>query len=464
MVALGAAAAIAVAAAPPATPNITSSPPNPSVSTGASVSFTGEAGSTFECRLDTAAFATCTSPKVYAGLALGSHTFRVRALKGGKTSGEAAVTWSIAVPATPTITSMPANPTNATGATFAFTASAANATFECKLDAAAFAACTSPKAYAGPLGAAPHTFQVRALGQTGTSAPASFTWSIDTTLPPAPTIGAKPPVLSGSTGATFTFTDAEAGVSFLCRLDAAAFAACTSPRSYSGLAQGSHTFRVKARDAAGNESSETSWTWTVDTVPPPVPVITSAPPNPSSTAISTFQFTDAEPGVTFQCSIENGPFQACSSPTTFEVIVDSSNNGQHQFRVRAVDAAGNASSYADYKWKVDVVFTLTGNLPGLLQPGASLPLPLTVINPFNFPIVVSNIVVTVQPGSSQSGCDGPTELYVDQTSATVTVPGNGSVTLSGAQRPVVNMRNRAANQDACKGAVFSLTYTGSADK
>ena len=57
--------------------------------------------------------------------------------------------------------------------------------------------------------------------------------------------------LSG-TGPTFTFSSPEPGVTFQCALDPAAFAPCTSPRTYSGLAPGAYTFVVRAVDATGN--------------------------------------------------------------------------------------------------------------------------------------------------------------------------------------------------------------------
>ena len=46
-------------------------------------------------------------------------------------------------------------------------------------------------------------------------------------------------------------------------LDGSAFAAATSPASYSSLALGDHTFKVESFDQAGNTSSTVSYTWTI---------------------------------------------------------------------------------------------------------------------------------------------------------------------------------------------------------
>ena len=70
-----------------------------------------------------------------------------------------------------------------------------------------------------------------------------------------------------STSASFAFTDKGAPkATFTCKLDAETATSCTSPHSYTGLAQGKHTFTVTGT-ASGTSTSD-SRTWTVDTVAP----------------------------------------------------------------------------------------------------------------------------------------------------------------------------------------------------
>src|SRR5271156_5110688 len=64
--------------------------------------------------------------------------------------------------------------------------------------------------------------------------------------PAAPSITSQPSNPTTPPSAAFTFTDPSSGITFKCSLDSAAFATCTSGVSYSGLAQGSHTFKVEA--------------------------------------------------------------------------------------------------------------------------------------------------------------------------------------------------------------------------
>jgi len=91
------------------------------------------------------------SPQAYAGLALGNHTFNVRAVNAAGTDATpAAFAWAIhPPPPDTTITSTPPTLTTNANASFAFTSNPAGATFGCSLDGAAFVACVSPQAYTG---------------------------------------------------------------------------------------------------------------------------------------------------------------------------------------------------------------------------------------------------------------------------------------------------------------------------
>jgi hypothetical protein len=50
-----------------------------------------------------------------------------------------------------------------------------------------------------------------------------------------------------------------------------------------------------------------------------------------------FTFSSSEPGSTFECSLDNAPFEPCSSPATARGL----DKGRHRFEVRAFDLSGN---------------------------------------------------------------------------------------------------------------------------
>lgn len=398
-----------------------------------------------------------------------------------------AVATGAAAPSTPTILTKPANPTNVTSFTFTFSAPPAGVTNQCKLDAGAFRACTTATSYAtGVL--APnlsHTFQVRAKnnGDSKTSVAASYTWLIDTALPARPLVTSGPtpyPGWSTAASSQFSFTG-EAGASFLCSLDGPTAVACVSGVAYTVSQQTTHTFSVKAKDAAGNVSSASTplYEWRVDSVAPAAPTLTDKPDDPNGSAISTFTWSASEANLSYQCSIENGAFQACTSPFTFTVIVGTNSNQQHQFAVRATDQAGNVGAATTYKWKVDksVGFTISGNAASPLYPlnmaSPPQPLNLTITNPNNFSIKITSLTVTVQSVTKAAGAPAgpcaPDDYKGNAYSGAGFIAPPGTSTLASnvvpvAQWPSIGMYNTTSNQDGCKRATIKLAYAGTATK
>ena len=350
---------------PPET-TIDSGPPATTAETTATFTFSAsEAGSSFECALDGAAFAACVSPYEVSGLSLGAHVFAVRATDaaGNADPTPASYGWTVepppdTSPPETTIDSGPPATTADTIATFTFSASEAGSSFECALDGAGFAACASPHEVTG-LAVGGHSFAVRATDAAGNTdpTPASYSWTVEPppdTSPPETTIDSGPPATTAETTATFVFSASEAGSSFECSLDGAAFAACMSPYEVSGLSVGAHVFAVRATDASGNtDATPAAYAWIVEPPPdtsPPETTIDSAPPAVTAATSAGFSFSASEAGSTFECSLDGAAFVACASPLSLNGLA----LGGHTFAVRATDAAGNADpTPAEHAWTVE---------------------------------------------------------------------------------------------------------------
>ena len=145
----------------------------------------------------------------------------------------------------------------------------------------------------------PHSVRVRAVDVAGNvdASAAESSWTVDTGAPDTE-ITDQPAALANETTAGFAYAGSDAGSSvagFECRLDGAPFGACPADGAdYDGLAQGAHTFDVRARDAAGNRDGDPAhWAWTVD-LTAPTTTITAAPPRRTPDATATFEFGAAD--------------------------------------------------------------------------------------------------------------------------------------------------------------------------
>lgn len=159
-------------------------------------------------------------------------------------------------------------------------------------------------------------------------------------------------------------TDADSGVGAIeCRSSGGFPTACQSGQTSHNLADGTHNVHVVAIDKAGNRSAEVTDSFMVDRQPPTV-TVSQAPSGILGNGYAKFVFsgadTDNGSGIArFECSRNGGGFSDCTSPRKFTNFTA----GNHTFRIRAVDRAGNVSAASAHSWTVDLSapsVTITG--------------------------------------------------------------------------------------------------------
>jgi hypothetical protein len=180
------------------------------------------------------------------------------------------------------------------------------------------------------------------LGRTFDVQTYSFTNTIaDTVIDSAP---ASP---SNSSSATFSFHSTISPATFACAIDGGTLAPCTSPVTYAGLADGSHSFSVSATAASGTDPTPAVRTWSIDATAPTVPgSLVATPLGPSAVGLTWSASSDAG-GVTGYDITRGGVVIGTAGATqTSYSDATASAATTYQYAVRARDAAGNTSSYS----------------------------------------------------------------------------------------------------------------------
>jgi FG-GAP-like repeat/FG-GAP repeat len=262
------------------------------------------------------------------------------------------------------IVASPANPSNASTGGFTFGSHDGGLSFGCRVDALAFSPCGSPHTTAA-LTDASHTFEVAARDAAGNvdQSPASYTWTVDTIAPEAPTVtdtdSDSPandynPEVKGTVG-----SGSPTQVS-LYRNDAACAgppAATDTVAAFTGagitvtVGRNQPTeLRARTIDQAGNASAcSAPIAYTEDSTPPAAPSITDSdsdsPANDNGPEVK----GTAEAGSTVtlfntpDCSgpgVVSGAASQFSNPGLTVTIQDDTTT---QLYARAVDPAGNRS-------------------------------------------------------------------------------------------------------------------------
>src|SRR5205807_1928543 len=174
-----------------------------------------------------------------------------------------------------------------------------------------------------------------------------------------------------------------------CRVDDGGWASCSSPHTTGTLADGSHTFDVRATDAAGNtDGTPASHTWSLDTGPPTVSItapttyvnasdpstytVTASTPDADVTHVDFYECSNASVGCatgswTQFASDNSAPYSGSWTPATSPDSVASGKCAQYRYRI--ADSAGNwttATSTNEVKSDTDAPTSTLGD------PGANL--------------------------------------------------------------------------------------------
>ena len=274
---------------------------------------------------------TCNPPSGANAFNLGSNTVSCTATDASGNIGSNSFTITVVDNTAPVVT-VPANSSaNVNNKTFptAITYSGVSAVDGTGPVVSLTPSC-NPASGAAAFNLGPNTVTCTATDQAGNIGTNSFVITVADTTPPAVSITGGPATLVNVRTASLSFTTSEGTTT--CQLDGGAFGACSSPANYSGLADGSHTFTMKAVDAANNSASA-SRSWSVDGTPP----VLSLPPtryneaNGPQGAVASYSISASDSGgallpSALSCDHSSGSLFPLGQTTVTCSVTDSAGN------------------------------------------------------------------------------------------------------------------------------------------
>jgi predicted phage tail protein len=218
-----------------------------------------------------------------------------------------------------------------------------------------------------------HTFSVKAedeVGNQGDAASVAFT--IDATPPSTPQNIRKTTADNDNTP-SFAWDAASDDLSgmagYYVRIDDGDWLSIGDVTSWTALdaiADGDHTFSVKAIDNVGSESEAGSVAFSIDATPPSMPQnIRKTTPDNDNTPAFAWDASDDLSGVAgYYVRIDNGDWLSIGDVTSWTAL-DAIADGDHIFSVKAIDNVGSESEAGSVAFTIDATAPLTSPERGL---------------------------------------------------------------------------------------------------
>ncbi len=256
--------------------------------------------------------------------------------------------------------------------------------------------------------------------------------------PPAVSITSGPSGLVTSTSAAFTFSVDDPDATVECELDGSGFSGCSSGVSYSGLADGDHTFAVRAT-SLGAETGTDSRSFIVDATGPSLslPSVTENVDKVTSAPVSySVGATDPHGPVSVTCTPASGSVFPLGTTTVGCTATDGlGNTATGSFGVTVQDVTPPVVTPP-----ASIIVSVNGVTSAAVSFSATSSDGIPTCTPASgsaFPLGTTTVTCSATDGAGNTGSAGFDVTVRDTTAPSLTLPANQTVSINGAATATV---------------------------